>query len=206
MAYCKWCGMDSRDSGRCEWCGRDLGAAAQQENAPPPAHDYVASFEDENRALRTTFYLCCIGLILVTLMLTAWRFLLLPWATVSALFVTGILLGALRILPAMEDEWHEFVVPLVLILVLGPEIVFIGYLVYGLVTKAMDLTVVWLLSSYFAVLLLIQVMALILAAMGVGPERVPITFVLHMRVTAVLGLVAILFGWGASGMFRRLDR
>lgn len=204
MAYCKWCGMDSRDARKCEWCGKDLNAPAP--SAPPPARDYVADFEEENRGLRVAFYIGAVALILVASALVGWRFLLLPYVILGALFTAGILLGALRILPPIEDEWHEFVIPAILILVLGPEIAFVGYLVYGLLTKAMDLTVVWLLSVYFAVFLLIQIIAVVLLALGFGPETVSFTFFLHMRGASVLGLVSIVFGWGASSMLRPMNK
>ncbi|MBP6963912.1 MAG: hypothetical protein KBC96_05840 [Armatimonadetes bacterium] len=205
MAYCKWCGMESKTDRKCEWCGRDL-VAAPAAAGPPPARDHVAEFEDENRGLRTAFYISSAGILILSVVLTGWRFLLLPWIAVGALFVTGMLLGALRILPAIEDEWHEFVIPLVLVLVAGPELVFVGYLIYGLVTREMDLTVIWLLASYFGMLLLIEIMALVLIAAGIGPERLPMMFMFQIRAAAVLGMVAIIFGWGASGLFRRMDR
>jgi len=210
MAYCKWCGMDSRDAGKCEWCGKSLDAPPG--NAPPPAgvplpaRDYVAAFEDENRGLRVAFYISIVGLLVVASALIGWRFLLLPYVILGALFIAGILLGALRILPPIEDEWHEFVIPAILILVLGPEIAFVGYLVYGLLTKAMDLTVVWLLSVYFAMFLLIQIAAVLLLALGLGPETVSFAFFLQMRGAATLGLVSTVFGWGASSFFRPMDK
>ena len=204
MAYCKWCGMDSRNDRKCEWCGRDLTAIPV--SAPPPAHDYVAEFEEDNRAQRVTFYISCIALLVVASGLIAWRFTLYPYVALSALFVSGILLGALRILPLLEDEWHEFVIPAILILLLGPEIVFVGYLTYGLITRAMDLTVVWLLSVYFAMLLLIEIISIVILALGFGPETVSFTFYIQTRGTAILGLVATVFGWGASSTFRPLNK
>ena len=202
MAYCKWCGMDSRDARRCEWCGKDLNAPVQ--TAPPPARDYVAAFEEENRGLRVAFYISSVALILVASALLGWRPSLYPWVALSMLFIAGILLGALRILPPLEEEWHEFIVPIILLLFFPTFLVYVGYLTYGLMTKNMDLTTVWLLSVYFAMLMLIDIAFVIVVTLGSG--TVPMSMLLQVRGVEVLGLVAIVLGWGASSMFRPMNK
>jgi hypothetical protein len=101
----------------------------------------------------------------------------------------------------MEDEWTEFVVPLVLLLVFPAIFVYLGYLTYGLFTRNMDLTVVWLLSVYFAVLTVLQVVTIVAA-----PAEVSFATWLRFRGVEVFGLIATIAGWAASSAFRPLSK
>ena len=149
-----------------------------------------AAEETEHKA-RAAFFTSCGILVVLASCLIAWRFTLYPYVAGGGLFVTGILLRYFRILPTFDfNEWIEFVVPLALLIVFPALLVLLGYVVYGLVTREMDLTVVWLLSVYFGFLTIIQVVTII-----AGPERISFTMWLQFRGVEILGLLAIIFGW-----------
>mgnify|MGYP006972337362 CR=1 FL=1 len=76
-----------------------------------------------------------------------------------------------------------------------------GYLLYGLVTRQMDLTVVWLLSVYLVVLTAIQITFLL-----TGPEKISLKMAIIYRPMEVTGLVATVIGWAMSSMFRPMNK
>lgn len=197
MPYCKFCGMESAEAAKCTWCGRSL-----TDTAPPELHstmDAVEEAEERERGSRKLFFSCCGIVLVVALMLLFWRFPLYPWVMIGAQFAAGILIGTFGIVPPFEDEWWEMGVPLILVIVFPAFFVFIGYLAYGLITREMDLTVVWLLGTYFAMLLGLY-LCLIIAA----PSAVPASMIWYLRGVEILSLVAVGAGWIASSVFRPL--
>lgn len=109
--------------------------------------------------------------------------------------------GSAADIAPIEDEWQEFIIPAILILVCGPVVAFVGYLLYGLVTRQMDLTVVWLLSVYLVVLTAIQITFLL-----TGPEKISLKMAIIYRPMEVTGLVATVIGWAMSSMFRPMNK
>lgn len=112
----------------------------------------------------------------------------------------GILIGAFGIIPPFEDEWWEMGLPLILVIVFPAFLVFLGYLAYGLITRELDLTVVWLLGTYFAVLL-----GLYLCILVAAPSNVPAIMLWYLRGAEILSLGAIGAGWIASSAFRPMS-
>lgn len=204
MVYCKYCGMESKTSSICEWCGRALIPVGPTPSAPPhvrTTQDVLEEQDEADRKARTSFYISCGVLILLSDILVAWRFSLFPVAILGSLLVTGFLLGKFGIVMPFEDEWWEFGTPLILLLFFPTILVYAGYMTYGLITRQMDMEVVWVLSAYCG-----MHVALILSFMLVialfGPHTVPRDTILKLHLAGgFVGLLALGIGWISSGAF-----
>ena len=199
MTYCRFCGMESSKPDRCEWCGREL---AQPPPAKPPeivptTAGRVEMMEEEGRKSRVAFYITNVVLLVLATAVVAIRKELYPLVIIGGLFVSGLLLGYFRIIPSFDNEWVEMGVPLLLILFLPAIIVFAGYMAYGLIYRSMDLTVVWLLGTYVAMLTALEIVTILAMTSGV-----PVSFMWKIRGVEFLSLAAVIFGWIASGSFR----
>ena len=204
MAYCKYCGIDSKDSVNCEWCKRPLPPVPTAPAVPPPPtipEDRLGKIEQEGRKALGAFFTFSGTLIVLGACLILWRYQLYPSVTIASLFVTGILLAHFDIIPTFEDDWADIGIPLLFLLFFPAWLVFLGYLGYGLATRQMNLTVVWLLGTYFGALLVLQ-----LVTIAVIPDRISTATWLKFRATEFLGLCAIFFGWVSSSWFRPLNR
>lgn len=204
MVYCKWCGMESSDPAKCSWCGRALVQAAPAQPAPSmvrSAGEVAEVAEEAGCRTRLKFFICCGALILLASFLIFWRYPLYPVLTLGSLFVAGVMLGTFGVVPPFEDEWVEIGVPLLLLLIFPALLVYLGYLIYGLVTREMDLTIVWLLSVYFGMLVILQVVTIIAA-----PALIPASLYWRFHAVEFLGLAAIGFGWISSSWFRSLAK
>jgi len=204
MAYCKWCGMESSGPAKCSWCGRAIAATGPPKPAPSmarPAAEVVEEVEQTGRRALVVFFGCCGAMVVLACVLIFWRYSLYPAVTIGSLFVAGIMLGAFGVVPPFEDEWVELGVPLLFLLIFPAFFVYLGYLIYGLVTREMNLTVVWLLSVYFAMLLVLQVVTIVAA-----PPRIHAGFYLKFHAVEFLGLVGIGFGWISSSWFCPLSK
>ena len=118
------------------------------------------------------------------------------------MFLAGVLLAAFRAIPAFESGWDEIGVPLMLMLVIffPVLIVYLGFIIYGLVKHHTDRTVLALLSPQFLLLL-----ALIIMSAASIPEAVPLRMYGQFRGVEFLGISAMLLGWSATS-WRRLFR
>jgi len=236
MAYCKFCGMESRDPVRCEWCKRELPRSVRatppteaMQPAPQRAEGgegetpfglyiYEASrftpstgvfspvlpvAEDNRAETLLDFFVYAGAVFLLGSSLIAWRYSS-PYilATIACMFLAGILLARFKAIPAFEQGWEEFGVPLMLMLaVFFPMLlVYLSYVGYGLVTHRTDRTVVRLLSPHF-----VAVLTLLMVSTIVGPEAVPIRLYGQLRGVELLGLSAILLGWSATSWRRLLS-
>jgi len=235
MAYCKFCGMDSKTTGRCEWCGRDLPRLRRV--APPPPGTVASAEEGASEAPFTffiyeslqrqspaedpwdlavlpgrktstaetllDFFLYVSIMVLMGSALIAWHlgnpFVLI---TIGTMFLAGVLLAAFKAVPPFEAGWDEIGVPLMLMLVVffPVLIVYLGFIIYGLVKHETDRTVVALLSPQFVLL----VTLIILSAASV-PQAAPLRMYGQFRGVEFLGLSAMLIGWSAAS-WRRLFR
>lgn len=202
MTYCKFCGMESKKPDKCEWCGRVLA----QTQPPPPVKppdfvpttaDKVEQMDEEDRKSRARFYVSSIALLILAAILVAIHKQLYPFVITGGLFVSGILLGRFRIIPPFDNEWSEMGIPLLLVLLLPSFIVCAGYIAYGLIYRSMDLTVVWLIGTYIAMLTALEI---IVTAVMIG--GVPAGFLLWIRVIEFASLAGIILGWMVSGSFR----
>ena len=237
MAYCKYCGMESRDPVRCEWCKRELPHAARA--APPPTealqpapqraengegvspfglYIYEASrftptagaFEpiltrpEENRGETLIDFLVYFGAVfLLGSTLIAWHYSN-PYllSAIACLFLAGIFLARFKVVPAFEEGWDGFGIPLMLMLALffPMLLVYLGYVAYGIITHRTDRTVVRLLSPHF-----IAVLSLIMIGSVAGPESVSIHMYGQFRGVELLSLLAVLLGWSATSWRRLLS-
>lgn len=234
MAYCKFCGMESKTTGRCEWCGRDLprlrraarpavGTSAPAEEGTEDAPFTFFIYESLQRQSPTDspwdislperkistaetlvdFFLYVSVMVLMGSALIAWHlgnpFVLM---TIGAMFLAGVLLAAFRAIPPFEAGWDEVGVPLMLMLVVffPVLIVYVGFIIYGLIRHQTDRTVLALLSPQFLLLL-----ALIILSAASVPEAAPLRMYGQFRGVEFLGLSAILLGWSCTS-WRRLFR
>ena len=233
MAYCKFCGMESKTTGRCEWCGRDLprlmrvappavGTADKAEegtsgDAPFTFFIYESlqrqsAAEDPwempllERKISTAetlldFFLYVSIMILMGSALVAWHLgNPIVLMTIGSMFLAGILLAAFRAVPAFESGWDEIGVPLMLMLVVFFPIliVYLGFVIYGLMKHHTDRTVLALLSPQF----LLLVGLIVLSAASV-PEAAPLRMYGQFRGVEFLGLSSMLIGWSITS-WRRL--
>ena len=234
MAYCKFCGMESKTTGRCEWCGRDLprlrrvarpavGTSAPAEEGTADAPFTFFIYESLQRQSPTDspwdislperkistaetlvdFFLYVSVMVLMGSALIAWHlgnpFVLM---TIGAMFLAGVLLATFRAIPPFEAGWDEVGVPLMLMLVVffPVLIVYVGFIIYGLIRHQTDRTVLALLSPQFLLLL-----ALIILSAASVPEAAPLRMYGQFRGVEFLGLSAILLGWSCTS-WRRLFR
>lgn len=204
MAYCKFCGIESEDPNVCQWCGRPLPPVPTAPAVPPPPSMATeTSIEKTEKAIQASlrgFILSALALVVVAGILIAIRSSLYPAVSLTAMFLLGILLGCWRVIPSFDSEWAEIGIPLILLLLLPAWLVFAGYLIYGLINRDMDATVVWILGSYFAALVTLEMVAWFSL-----PDRVPMEMLLKFRAVEFLGWPVVLFGWIVSGSFRPID-
>lgn len=208
MAYCKFCGMDSKDPAKCEWCGKPLGQGVSTPRAPsPPPPDarpttweIVEREEAEDRRSRLMFFLVCGGLVVFSAVVISVRASLFPWVILGSLFAAGMLLGALRVIPAFEDEWTEVGIPFVLALIFPAFFVCLGYLAYGFISRSMNYPIIWLLSVYLIVLTFLEIVTIIALSSSAG--GVSMDALWKLRGVEILSLITVLFGWIASGSVR----
>ncbi|HUV05611.1 MAG TPA: hypothetical protein VMX94_10960 [Armatimonadota bacterium] len=170
----------------------------------PEAFPSALAGAEANRAeTLIDFFVYAGAVFLLGSSLIAWRYgspyLL---ATIACMFLAGILLARFNAVPAFEEGWEEFGVPLMLMLaVFFPMLlVFLGYVAYGAITHRTDRTVVRLLSPHF-----VAVLTLMLVSNVVGPEAVPIRMYGQFRGVELLSLSAILLGWSATSWRRLLS-
>ena len=204
MAYCKYCGIESENPNVCQWCGRPLPPVPVTPAVPPPPtepEDKIAEIEEAERQHRRGFFISCGVLLAVAATVILIRCWLYPWVIMGALFVSGILLPRFRILPPFEDAWLEVGIFVFLSLCFPAFFVFLGYIVYGMITRNLEPDIVWLLGTYFGVLLVLEIVTFI-----AFPARVPSNTLLMLRGTEFLGFVATAFGWIASSAVIPLDR
>lgn len=201
MPYCKYCGMNSRNSASCEWCGRELAQTVQISTDSAKTTRRTSTSDDAWAETVLDFFVYWIALILIGSSLIDWHYDS-PYIliTIASLVVSGFLLTQFETIPAFENAWDEIGVPLMLMLVVffPAQLVFIGYVVYGLLTHHTERTVIWLMSPQFVILL-----ALIVLTAVTGPDTVPLRMYREFRGLEFLSLSAILLGWSA-GSWRRL--
>ena len=203
MAYCKFCGMDSKKPDKCEWCGRELVRQPSPAKPPDPVQitaQLVEQEEEAGRKSRVAFYISSIVLLVIGAVVMAIRKELYPYVIIGGLFISGMLLGYFRIIPAFDDEWVEMGIPLALLLVLPAIIVCGGYIAYGLIYRSMDLTVVWLVGTFVVMLTALEIVTILSMINGV-----PTSFIWMIHGIEFISLAAIIMGWIVSGSFR-LDR
>lgn len=201
MAYCKFCGMESKTADKCEWCGRSLAMpAAKPREITPTTADIVEKAEEEERKSRVAFYISNIALLVLAAILIAVKKELYPLVIIGGLFISGVLIGYLGVIPSFEDEWLDVGIPVGLIFFLPAFVVCAGYIAYGLIYRSMDLTIVWLLGTYVVMVTALEAVTILVMIGGV-----PAGFILTIHGVEFLGLVAMVFGWISSGSLR-LDR
>jgi len=232
MAYCKFCGMESKTTVRCEWCGRDLPrpsrvapaavgtADKREEGASDASFTFFIYFFFKDTATTESiwdlplperktstaetlldFFLYVSVMVLMGSALIAWKLSNpLVLMTIGAMFLAGVLLAALRTIPPFESGGDVIGVRLMLMLVVffPVLIVYIGFIVYGLVKCYTDRTVLALLSPLFLLLL-----ALIILSAASVPEAAPLRMYGQFRGVEFLGISAMLLGWSATS-WRRL--
>jgi hypothetical protein len=206
MAYCKYCGMDSKTSDKCEWCKRPLAQAAAGATTPSPPVDLIrpgtqifADGEEKGRLMRRRFFTACGILILCGVIALVVRPTLYPVVILACLFVAGMLLTIYRIIPSIEDEWTDLGLPLILLFFFPALLVCAGYIAYGYLTRNTNITVIWVLSVYLGMLLVLEIFSVILA-----PHAGEMMFMILHGVEFV-GMLAIGLGWLIGGSFRGLD-
>lgn len=193
--------MESKTKGKCEWCGRNLAVpAAKPHEITPTAAKIVERAEEEERKSRVAFYISNIALLVLAAILIAVKKELYPLVIIGGLFISGVLISYLGVIPSFEDEWLDVGIPFGLILFLPAFVVCAGYIAYGLMYRSMDLTIVWLLGTYVVMVTALEAVT-ILAVIG----GVPASFVWMIHGVEFLGLAAFIFGWICSGSLR-LDR
>ena len=194
MAYCKFCGVESSDDKNCEWCKRPLPPVpAPPATPPPPAQDSidkVGEIEEQERKSRSAFFVSCGVLLLLASGVLFWRYQLYPVVIIISLFVTGILLARFGVIEPFSDNWVQAGVLFLLVIFLPAFVVFLGYMVYGLITRQGDSNLAWLLGAYFGVATVLEVVAFI-----AFPEQVPIDTLAKLRGAEALGFAAVIFGW-----------
>jgi hypothetical protein len=210
MSYCKYCGMESTDKKICEWCGRELPPQVV-ESVPiiypslvPPyispidglMEPFVHEQEDVTKWALLDFLLYCGVMFFLGSSLTTWHFgSLYMLATMAGLFLTGMLLVKFKAVPSFEDGWDNIDIPVILMLVLflPAALVYVGYMIYNIRKHRMDPGIIWLLTPYFAAIVLL---AIVTAA--TGPNTVPIGSYGEYRGVEFLALSALLLGRSAS--------
>jgi len=201
MAYCKWCGMESKDPWKCEWCGRPLASAPRRQTPGvrpvKTAQEVVEEKEEESRTSRRAFFISCAVLAVVASGLILWRYPLYPWVTIGSLFAAGIMLGYLDVIPPFEDGLVNAGIPLVLAFFFPAFFVCLGYVVYGLIMREMNFTIIWLLGVYLGLLTVLQIVTFIAL-----PDPVPAMTWVTFRGVELLSLAAAILGWIGSGSLR----
>jgi hypothetical protein len=201
MTYCKYCGMESKTADACEWCRRSL-----RPTAPPPASsaaspirsasDIVAEADETARKNLVAFFICCGILMLLTFIMVGIRFSLYPYMAIGSMLAAGILLGYFGIIPPFEQEWSEIGVPLILLIIFPAIFVYIGYVIYGLITRQMDLTFVWLMSVAIGMMFVLEIGCAVIGMIS----QSTVSFITFKGVE-ILGFIAVLGGWMISGSF-----
>jgi len=213
MTYCKHCGMESKDPKRCEWCGKDLTVTPTAQIPEVKTTEVIIEEEEERgREARTAFFIVVGCMVAVAAGLIIWRLALYPSVTLATLFVAGILVAAMGILPTFEDEWLEVAGAIVLRVALpGPLgiLAYIGYVIWARIRQTVDDRVVWLLGVYLGILTILQVLTIIVVAAASahgGVATVPISVGVQFYFIEVLGLAAFLIGWIVSSSFSPMNR
>lgn len=202
MAYCKFCGMESNQEDKCEWCGKVLFRPASVQEPPPMSTiEVVEQAEAVERKGRITFIVVCSCLLVIAAVVVALRYSYYPGVTWAMLFTAGMLLRYFLIIPAFEDEWEEMLIPGIMLVLLPASVVYVLYMVWGLMNRSIDFTIIWILSVYAVIATVLQIVFIIAAPSEIG-------FYLWMRayVTQVLGLVAIFGGWACSNIITPLHK
>lgn len=204
MAYCKFCGLESNDSEKCQWCGRPLPPvpAAPAATPPPrPVEEKMAVTEEEERKGRHGFFIACGVLILLSTILLFINYHIYLWVMLGALFLAGILLAYFKIIPPFEDAWLEIVILVLLILFLPSFFALLGYIIYGLITRNMDIDIVWLLGTYAGMILILQIITFI-----AFPDKIPSSTIFVLRIAEFFSFVAFFLGWIVSSTVSPMNR
>jgi hypothetical protein len=202
MAYCKFCGMESKRPDKCDWCGRSL---APEPGRPPEivptTAQRIQEEEEAGRKSRATFYISNIVLLVIAAIILVINKGLYPVVILGGLFISGFLMGYLRVIPSFEGEWLEIGIPFILIFFLPAFFVCLGYIAYGLIYRSMDFTVIWLLGTYVVMLTALEAIIFIAYAKGLPPM-----FFLKIHGSEVLGFAAIGVGWISASSFGLANR
>lgn len=204
MAYCKFCGIESKTADFCELCRRPLPPVPVTPVAPPPpqaVEDKLEAIEEKEQGARRAFFIACGALILVASILILLCYRIFPWVIVGALFAAGMLPARFRIIQPFESAWVEFGILFVLVVTVPGFFLFLGYVIYGLITKNLDEDLAWLLGVYVGVLTILEITAFI-----AFPDRVPNGTLIVFRAVEVLGFAAAFGGWIVDSSLGPMDR
>jgi len=168
----------------------------------PPSDEIVipiAHKGEEPQELLLDLFIYLGALTFMASFLIAWRYTN-PYilAAIGCMFLAGILMARFKAIPAFVEECEEISIPAVLMLaVFFPiPLIYLGYLVYGVITHRAERTVVRLLSPLFAILLILFVVSAV-----AGPEAVPMRAYGQFRGVELLGFSALLLGWSAGSWY-----
>ncbi len=205
MAYCKYCGMESKDASKCDWCGRQIDAteasvpAAGPQAAPavvdntPQAR--LARMDEAERLGRQRFFIGAVILLVVTAAAIFLKYQFYFWIILAAGFAVGYMLRKFEVVEPYADDL--LLVGLLFIIPAPMFFVLVGLIAYGVIQKDLNYTFVWLMASYLAVnLVLITVTALALLH---SPEAYGL--LASAAGLDKLGFLAVVLGWRAGGTY-----
>ena len=199
MAYCRYCGIQSKYADKCELCGRQLADAQDAPKVVPPIenntpHARLEKMEEEGRQGRTSFYIGLAILLVVAAILIFIKFQLYPWVILAATFATGNLLRRFHVIDAYSDD--ILMVGLLLIIPAPMFFVLLGLAAYGVIQRNPNYTFIWLMGAYLAVqsiLVIVTILAM--------PRMVPMSLLMPLLGLERLGFIAAVLGWRSGGTY-----
>ena len=199
MAYCRYCGIQSKYPDKCELCGRQLTDAQAVPTVVPPIvdntpHARLEKMEEEGRQGRTRLFIGLAVVLIAAAILIFIRFQLYPWVILAATFATGNLLRRYDVIEAYSEDL--LMVGLLFLIPAPMFFVLLGLVAYGVIQKDPNYTFIWLMGAYLAVCTILVIVTLL--AM---PRMVPLILLPSVLGLEKLGFIAAVLGWRSGGTY-----